>query len=161
MSDQNYMKPVDNPGVIMNSEKQFADSLTMDLTDEEIDSLLRTILPIRQKWQVRFINRFSNDPKFDVDKAMKMVDDFEDELKYEAATKHKVLLTVDVSPLLEGKSMCIDVVGALPGHTINTHGMDHERKEFEVKRAVSREEDWLGQKGNANAAKTKLRAKKK
>lgn len=155
-----YMPQIDAPGIIMHNPKELSDSLTMDLTDDQINDLFRVVLPIREKWQQKFIAKFTNDASFNVDKAMEMVDQFEDELKYESAIKLNLLVTVDVSPVLEGKEMIIDVVGALPGHDINKYGMDYEKKEYQVKKAVSRREDWLGQKGIADAAKAKIRDRK-
>lgn len=35
----------------------------------------------------------------------------------------------------------IEIVGRVPGHEFNKHGMDHERKRHEVNRAVERNED--------------------
>lgn len=35
----------------------------------------------------------------------------------------------------------IEVIGRVPGHEFNTHGLDHERKSHEIRRAVDRNED--------------------
>jgi hypothetical protein len=34
----------------------------------------------------------------------------------------------------------------MPGSELAQYGMDHERKEWEVKRAKARDEDYLGEK---------------
>lgn len=42
---------------IVKTEKQFSDSLTQDLTDEEIKQALALLLPIKKKWETRLLVR--------------------------------------------------------------------------------------------------------
>lgn len=137
--------PVRDTGIVK-TKKEFSDSLTQDLTDEEIQRAMQLMLPIKQKWQRKFISRYTHETNFNPDQAMKLVDEFEKELVATMAEKANLIVSVDVVPLLEGKPLVIEYVGVLPGHSASK-GFDHERKAFEVKKAVQREEDWYGQKG--------------
>lgn len=140
--------PVNSPTLpaptgIVTSPKQFSDGLTMDLTDDEITRALRITLPIRKKWSSKFRSQF-RDTNFSVEDAMDMLDKFESELKYELATKLDLLVSVDVEPVLYGEPAIIVFEGALPSHTSAKYGMDHERKEYEVKRSKDQGDDFLG-----------------
>jgi benzoyl-CoA reductase/2-hydroxyglutaryl-CoA dehydratase subunit BcrC/BadD/HgdB len=135
--------PVDE-GVV-HSVKEFSGAMTLEMTDDAISHALRVMMPIREKW-INFFRRKFNDPtSFTLDDAMEAVEKFEDELKYELADKCNVLATVDTVPLLEGQPMRIEWLGQMPGSDIYRYGMDHEKKEWEVKRATERGEDYLGQ----------------
>lgn len=68
-----------------------------------------------------------------------------------------ILATVDVAPILNGESPVVEILGRISGTEQNTHGFDHARKEWEVKKSVSRGEEWLGQKENIDSAKAKIR----
>lgn len=147
-----------NTGIV-STEKQFSDSLTQDLSDEDIKRALAIILPIKKKWQNKFIAKYTHDAKFNVDRAMDELSEFSDEITYTLATDLNILATVDVTPLLQGEGPIIEYIGVLPGHDLSKHGFDHERKEYEVKKAKDRGEDYLGQHGTTDAAKAKKRSK--
>src|SRR5438270_7743593 len=124
--------PVNSPTLpvsqgIVRSPKEFSDGLTLDLTDEEIARALAITLPIRKKWSTKFRSQFRHDG-FTVEKALTMIDQFEDELVYELATKMELIATVDASPIFEGQPPIIDFVGCLPSHVSAKHGLDHEKK---------------------------------
>lgn len=140
MSDINYDLPVDSPNMpvstgIVRTAKAFSDGLTMDLTDDEIQRALKITLPIKNKWQNIFRSKLRH-ANFTLEQAMKMVDQFEDELIYELATKLDLIATVDVSPVFEGQPPIIEFVGCLASHSSAKYGMDHEKKEWEVKKAA-------------------------
>lgn len=128
---------------LVHSAKQFSDALTLDLTDEEITHALQVTIPIRRKWQDKFRSKLRHGD-FTVEDAMKLVDQFEQELHYELATKCHLLVSVDVTGVFEGQPPVIEFMGALPSHPSAKYGLDHERKEFEVKRSKDRSEDFLG-----------------
>jgi hypothetical protein len=137
---------------IVRSPVEFSNALTLDLTDSEIQQALKTILPITKKWQTIFINKFARDPHFDVDRAMDLVDQMEREVKETMMEKCQLLVSVDVTPLLEGQPIVISFEGALASHSVSKYGFDHEAKEFEVKRAVNRQEAYYGEKGPQHGA---------
>lgn len=134
-----------NDGIVT-SAKQFSDSLTQDLTDEEIKRAFELTVSITRKWQEKFRRQFSH-PLFSVEDALQALDEFEEELKYELATKLDVYATVDSTPIFEGKPPVVEFSGALPSHSIAKHGFDHEKKTWEVQHATARDEDYYGQKG--------------
>jgi hypothetical protein len=149
MSDMDFELPVDSPNMqvnqgIVRTPKAFSDGLTLDLTDDEIAQALRITLPIKNKWHRIFVKKL-NDPAFTtLEQAMKLCDQFEDELKTTLAEKMGLLVSVDVSPTFEGKPPIVDFLGALPGHYSEMYGTDHEKKAWEVKRANDKGEDFLG-----------------
>ena len=129
---------------LIKSKKEYADILTQDMTDDEISKSLAIILPIKEKWQERFrrrIGTYSN-----VEAAMEDVEKFEDELKYELATRLHIYATVDVLPVLEGKPPVIVIQGPLEDHSIHKFGFDHEKKGYEVTHATRNDEAFLGEK---------------
>lgn len=132
----------------VHTAKEFSGALTLDLTDEEIARAYRIVVDIKRKWQDKFRRKFNEPTTFKLDDALKMVEQFEDELKTELAEKCQVLATVNTVPILEGQPLEIEWIGTLPGHASNRYGMDHEKKGYEVKKAVERGEDFLGQKGS-------------
>jgi hypothetical protein len=173
MSDQDqvpavpagYDLPVNSPelptdsGVVM-TRKAFSDGLTLDLTDSEISQALRITLPIKEKWSAIFVRKL-NSGQFTVDQAMKLVDQFEDELVTTLATKMDLIATVDASPVFEGQPLIVDFVGALDSHYTANYGFDHEKKAWEVQRANLRGEDFLGSRESVNnAAKARDKAER-
>lgn len=133
--------PTDD-GIVRNP-KEFSDALTLELTDEEITRALKTTLPIRLKWQRKFRSAVRHQ-NFTVDEAMKLLDQFETELVYELATMCHIMATVDVTPVFEGQPPVIEFMGSMSSHPSAKYGLDHERKEFEVKRAKDTKQDFLG-----------------
>lgn len=141
------------------TQKQFSDVLTQELTDDEIQKAFKIMIPIIRKWQEKFRLK-AHSPLFGVEDALKLIDKFEEELKYELATKLQVYAVVDVTPLFEGEPMVIEFQGALPDHQIAKYGFDHEKKGWEVTKATDRGEDYLGQKGGANVRKPSRSSRK-
>lgn len=130
---------------IVTTRKQFSDALTTDLTDHEIKQAFEILLPIKKKWEARFSLKLG-DLNFDVEKAMELVDQMEEEIKYELATRLDLYVTIDATPVFEGKPLIIEFNGALPSHSTAEYGFDHEKKTYEVQKATDRGEDYLGQK---------------
>lgn len=131
---------------VVKTQKQFSDNLTQDLTDEEIQKCLRIIVPIKTKWEGRFVARFTHNDNPSEKEIHKFLDEFEDEIKTSLAEQVNVLATVDTTPLLLGEPPEIEFIGVLPGHSMNKYGFDHEKKTWEVTKAAQLGEDFLGQK---------------
>jgi hypothetical protein len=55
-------------------------------------------------------------------------------------------LIARVVPDVDTGVYTIDVLGHVPGHDVHKYGYDHERKQFEVRGATDRGEDYRGQK---------------
>lgn len=140
---------------LISTKKEYSDILTQDMTDDEISKSFKIIIPIIEKWQERFRRRAN--VYASVEAAMEDINRFEDEIKYELATKLHIYCTVDVLPVLEGKPPVIVIQGPLEDHLIHKYGLDHSKKEFEVTRATQRGEAYLGEK-DPHAGKTKKRA---
>ena len=130
---------------LIRTEKGFSGAMTLDLTDDQIKACMRIVHNVRNKYLGRWVNKFNDPQNFTLDEALKEVDNYEDELKYELADKVGVLVTVNAVPLLEGQPLQIEWLGVLPGGSLERYGQDHERKGWEVKRATERGEDFLGQ----------------
>lgn len=133
-------------GDIIKTDKQFSGAMTLDLTDDQIAVCMRIVHKIRGKHMDKFRRKFNDPSTFKLDDALKAIEEFEDELKTELAEKVNVLCTVNTVPLLEGQPMEIEWLGVLPGGDLDKYGMDHERKQWEVRRATDAGEDYLGQK---------------
>lgn len=144
MTDSSPTLPVDEG--IVTSAKQFSDALTQELNDDEIKRAFELTVRITNKWQEKFRRQFGPHAPFTVEDAMEALDKFEEELKYELATKLDVYATVDVTPIFEGEPPIVEFSGALPSHSIAKHGFDHEKKTWEVQHATARDEDYYGQK---------------
>jgi len=134
-------------GDIIKSEKHFSGAMTLDLTDEQIKQCAKILGEVRTKHVMKFRTKFNDPNSFNFDDVLKAISEFEDEIKTRMAEEASVLVGVDTTPLLEGQPMRVEWLGVLPGGDLDRYGMDHERKEWEVKRANERGEDYLGQKG--------------
>lgn len=143
MTDTSPTLPVDDG--IVTSAKQFSDALTQELTDDEIKSAFEMIVRISEKYHEKFERRFGPGSIFTPEEALEALDQFEEELKYELATKLHVYATVDATPVFEGEPPIVELAGALPSHSIARHGFDHEKQTWMVTEASRRDEDYYGQ----------------
>jgi hypothetical protein len=67
-----------------------------------------------------------------------------------------VLATLDPAPCFYGEPPVLEIIGKVQeDKTFHTEGFDHEKKQYEVRKATDRNEDWLGQKENINKRKNK------
>jgi hypothetical protein len=146
--------PVDDG--IVSSAKEFSDVLTQELTDDEIKTAFEMTVRISNKWHRKFVSRFGPHSIFTPEEALEALDEFEEELKYELATRLHVFATVDATPVFEGEPPIVEFAGALPSHSIAKHGFDHEHKVHDVQLATSKGEAYLGEK-DPNAGKTQKR----
>lgn len=131
---------------IIHTPKDFSGSLTLELSDEDIKRGFELVMKIKSKWESRFRSKFNDPSTFELDDVLKELSEFEDEVRTRLAEELNVLATVDTVPILDGQPPIVDWVGKLPGDALYSYGFDHERKEWEVKRATVRGEDYLGQK---------------
>lgn len=150
-NDQNHVTSptLDTPDTLVRNDREFSNAQTLELTDDEIQKCWRIIQPIRHKWKLRFQSKFrdiqgESNLSRALEEAMKMVDEFEDEIKTRLYDV-EVLATVNTLPVLEGQPLEIEFIGKMPGSNLDKYGMDHERKGWEVKRATARGEDYYGQ----------------
>jgi hypothetical protein len=139
-----------DPGIV-HSAKAFSDGLTLDLTDDEITRALRIILEIRRKYSAIFRRKFAphmagaeTTVARKAEEAMDLIGQFEDELRTTLAEKMDLLVSVDGEPVLFGEPPIISLDGALSSHSSAKYGLDHEKKEWEVKGAKELGQDFLG-----------------
>lgn len=151
MTEQNYVTSptLDTESTLVHNDVHFSGTQTLELTDDEIKSAWRIIQRIRYKYINVFRSKFNALEEGKISQAledcMKLVDQFEDEIKTELAEKVECLATVNVMPVLEGEPIEIEFLGKLPGSDIYKYGMDHERKGWEVRRATAKGEAYYGQ----------------
>lgn len=137
---------------IVRTLDEFSGALTLDMTDAEIEQAAKVMLPIYRRHKQKFLMKFAG--LRSVEEAMALIDEMENEIQYEMATKCGILVRIDVEPLFEGSPPIIDWVGKVGGVESE---FDHDQKEWEVKRATERDEAFLGQKGEANSARARRR----
>lgn len=80
-----------------------------------------------------------------------------EELRDEVLTKLmeiNVLATFDPAPCFYDEPPVVEILGKTDP-VFKDHGLDHEKKQFEVRKSVERGEDWLGQKESVNKQKDK------
>src|ERR1035437_10800914 len=151
---EEYDYPVTSPTMpvdegLVYSPEEWSNALTLDLTDSENQQAFQIMLPIIQKYQRIFQSAFRDYTSESVlDKALEraatLVDRFEDEIKTQLAEKMNLLVSVDMVPVFEGGSPTIVLEGALEDHYSAEDGFDHERKEWEVKKANALNQPFLG-----------------
>lgn len=160
MSDFSITSPdLPTQDTTVRTQKQFSDSLTQELNDDEIKVATVLVTQLKNKWTKRFMAKYTHDYNFNVEEALDLLAQMSDEITYRLATELNVLATVDTTPLLEGKGPAIEWIGVLPSHNLNKYGFDHEKKMWEAKKAKDRGEDFLGQKEETNTVKAKKRNK--
>lgn len=105
-----------------------------DLTDDEIQNVFATMVDINNKYMYK-------------PATPKNLEALEDEIKTRLMNQG-ILVGVDPTPVLHGEAPIVDIIGKVSTDNIHKYGFDHEKKEYEVNKANSRREAWLGQKGN-------------
>lgn len=134
-----------NKGLI-NDSKSFTGAFTLDLTDDQIAQAWRIVQEVRHRYQEKFASKFNDPQNFTIDDIEKFIGHMEDEVKTRLAEGPGILASVNMLPIFEGKPLEIEFLGVIPGGDLDKHGMDHEKKGWEVRRATERGEDFLGQK---------------
>lgn len=121
--------PGDNKSTVVTSTKEFSDNSMMELTDSEVQAALSEILRIQEKYQYRLANE-ANLQSLASEITEKMFD-------------MNILVSFDPTPLFEGDAPHLEILGKVGGE-FDKHGFDHEREQWEVKRANDKGEDFLG-----------------
>src|SRR3954470_21621841 len=122
------------------ADKDLAHAAT-DLTDREITNVIQTVERVRLKYAGR-----ANTPEN------------LEHLRDEALTRLMeigVLATLDPAPCFYGQPPVLEIIGKVSGDPIEKVGFDHEQKGWEVNKANTRGEDWLGQKEKPDKLKKK------
>lgn len=126
-----------NPETVgrVGNAKEFA-HYSMELTDEEVTQALQIIVNIQHKYATRQ-NTAGN----------------LEQLRDEALTRLAeigILATLDPAPCFYGDPPELEIIGKIKSDPLHTEGFDHEKKQYEVRKAVDRGEEWLGQKEPVN-----------
>lgn len=118
---------------IVRSGKELALNAT-DLTDEEVKDAFAVVVQLQQKWATRPFTESNLEA-----------------LRDEALTRLAeigVLATFDPAPCLHGEPPVVEFLGKVASDNVfHTEGFDHEKKQWEVRKANERKEDYHGQKG--------------
>ena len=130
---------------VVSTAKQFTGATTLDLTDEEVKIFLETAVGITRKHQTVWRTLFPFDS---IEQCMELCDKLEQELAYTMMERLDAVVRVDATPVFEGKGPIIEFVGKMAGTSLDKYGMDHEKKQWEVRKAEERGEDYLHQKDN-------------
>lgn len=116
-----------------------------DLTDEEIQKAFNVVVSAQRK--------YSDKPNSEA-----WLEKLRDEVLHRMA-EIGILASFDPTPCFYGDPPEFEILGKVSGDPYHKYGLDHEKKKFEVQRATSRGEDYLGQKEAPNAAPAKKRNK--
>lgn len=108
-----------------------------DLLDTEASEVFNIVVAAQMKYQYR-------------PNTAKNLDALRDELLTKLAAIG-ILATVDPTPCFYGEPPVLEILGTIGG----VKPTDHEQKGYEVRKAVVRNEDYLGQKEPANARRKK------
>jgi hypothetical protein len=120
---------------IIKSPEQLA-QFSMELTDHEVGEIAKIIGKIQRTYGQKH-----NTPEN------------LDMLRDEALTRLAeigILATVDPTPCYHNEPPIVEIIGKVPGHEMHTHGFDHEKKSWEVKKANELGEAYRGQKEKHN-----------
>lgn len=134
-----YEVPV--PDDRIKDSKQLGEFLS-DLTDEEIKHVAKIVNVVRAKY-AGLSNTVEN------------LEKLRDEVLTSLAEQANVLATLDVVPCMSGLPPTIEIIGKVPGDSIHKDGFDHEKKSYEVNKAVELGEDYRGQKEPSNKRRGK------
>jgi len=110
-----------------------------DLADSEITRLFKTVEDIR----MRYAGKRNTSENLEA-----MRDEILTRLMEQG-----ILATLDPAPCFYGEPPVLEIIGRISGHSEHKTGFDHEKKGWEVRKSVERNEDWLGQKEGVNKRK--------
>lgn len=117
---------------VAKSAKDFSGMLTMDLTDDEIAQAFKITAEVNQRY--RYLQATPEN-----------LAAMGDEIIYRLADEAGILAKYDPVPLAEGGYPEVEYIGKVNTDSIHKYGFDHEKKEWEVKRATERDESFLGE----------------
>lgn len=131
-----YMADTDRAEYV-GSLKAFSDTLTLDLTDEDIKKAFEICMRSLRKWRPIFNAKFDPHSAVSVntaDEAQSLIMQWDGEIREQLA-EMDLDGEVDIEPLRYGQAPTIVINGALESHETARYGLDHSRKEWEVKRS--------------------------
>lgn len=127
---------------IIRDRKQLVE-FASDLQEGEARFVADCVVRMSKKWSTRAAT-------------VKNLEMFRDEI-LELLAKGGILATVDVAPVLSGEPPAVEIIGHMSGTESAVYGMDHEKKEWEIKKAHARGEFFLGEKEKADSAPARKR----
>lgn len=104
-----------------------------ELTDEEVMKVGRLVAQLVSKYGTR-----PNTPE--------NLEALRDEALTRLAAEMNILATLDPTPCFYGEPPTIEIIGKMPNDAIHKEGFDHEKKQWEVREANKRNEEYRGQK---------------
>lgn len=134
--------PVGNDTV--STAKDFSGAMTLEMTDDEIKRVLELTVSTVKKHQEKWRRIYPFDS---IEQCADLLEELEKELAYKLMELH-VMVKIDGTPIFAGQPPIIEYLGRLDTGSFAKYGQDHEKKEWEVKKADARGEDFLGQKDN-------------
>lgn len=129
----------------MGTAKGFVNATTTDLNDDEAKKFLELTVGIIKKHQTVWKRIFPFD---NLEQCMELLDKLEQELTYTMMVEMNIMVRVDGTPVFAGGAPIIEFLGKTEGTPFAIYGMDHEKKEWEVKKAKGRDEAFLNEKDN-------------
>ena len=120
-----------NTDTTITSEKQFV-HFNDELTDSEAVAAVRIVAHVQEKYQ------FMTATKENLE-AMR------DEL-LTRLMEMNILAEVDPAPVLNGEPPVVEFIGKIAGDDIHKYGFDHEKKQWEIRKAREQGKDYLGEK---------------
>jgi len=128
------------------SEKQMA-YWAADLLDSEVKEVFSIVQSIQNRYAARPATA-----------------DNLSEMRDEILTKLmgiNIVAEVDIAPFYDGDPPTVEIIGKVKTDSIHKYGFDHEQKQYEVRKATARGEDYLGEKEKVNTRKVTASKKKK
>lgn len=125
----------------ISSLKDLSRATTLELTDSEVQEVFQIITSI----QGRYALKLSTPENLDA---------LRDEVLTRLAEKG-VLATFDPVPIMNGEPPTVEIIGKVAGDASYKYGHDHEKAQWEIQRANTRNEEVLGQKERINARRPK------
>lgn len=128
------------------TERDFVHTAS-DLTDIEAQNAFKTIVQITNRYSRR-ANTVEN------------LEMLRDEVLTKLAEQN-ILASFDPTPCFYDEPPLVTLEGKISGDYTHDYGTDHERKGWEIRKAHSRSEDYLGEKERPNARKPKKQSPKR
>lgn len=127
--------PADNQSTVVRTPKELSRASTMELTDSEVTKVFQEIVRIQR----RYASRRNTHQNLEA-------------LRDEVLTRlmeMNILATFDPAPCLQGLPPEVEIIGKV-GQEAEQHGFDHEKQQWEVRKATGRGEDYYGEKEKAS-----------
>jgi hypothetical protein len=128
--------PGDTKSTKVRSAKELSDLTMMELTDSEVTQVFQEIVKIQQKYATRQATPANLDS-----------------LRDEILTRMLELgihANFDPVPMVDGEPPAVEIIGKIPGGAFDKYGFDHEKEQWEVQKAETRNEKFYGEKEKAS-----------